>query len=112
MPSSHDSIKDKRNTKIKIYINGKFFKRNDAKISVFDSGFLLGDGVWSGIRYHNNKFLFLKEHLNRLFDDAKKINLKLHFSKKEFIDILSNTIRINKMSSDVHIRLVVSRGIK
>ena len=112
MPSSHDSIKDKRNTKIKIYINGKFFKRNDAKISVFDSGFLLGDGVWSGIRYHNNKFLFLKEHLNRLFDDAKKINLKLHFSKKEFIDILSKTIRINKMSSDVHIRLVVSRGIK
>ena len=49
---------------------------------MFDSGFLLGDGVWSGIRFHNNKFLFLRDHLNRLFDDAKKINLKIHLTKK------------------------------
>ena len=60
MPSSHDYIKDKRNKNIKIFINDKFYTRDKAKISVFDSGFLLGDGVWSGIRYHNNKFLFLK----------------------------------------------------
>ena len=78
MPSSHDFIKDKRNNNIKIFINNKFYKRDNAKISVFDSGFLLGDGVWSGIRYHNNKFLFLKDHLNRLFYDAKKISLKIH----------------------------------
>ena len=83
MPSSHDYIKDKRNKNIKIFINNKFYTRDKAKISVFDSGFLLGDGVWSGIRYHNNKFLFLKDHLDRLFDDAKKIDLKIHLSKKK-----------------------------
>ena len=81
-------------------------------MSVFDSGFLLGDGVWSGIRYHNNKFLFLKDHLSRLFDDSKKIDLKIHLSKKEITKILSDTIKINKMKTDVHLRLVVSRGIK
>ncbi len=112
MPSSHDYIKDKRNKNIKIFINNKFYSRNNAKISVFDSGFLLGDGVWSGIRYHNNKFLFLKEHLDRLFDDAKKISMKIHLTKKQISKILYETIKINKMKSDVHIRLVVSRGIK
>ena len=83
MPSSHDYISDKRNKHIKIFINNKFYSRDNAKISVFDSGFLLGDGVWSGIRYHNNKFLFLKDHLDRLFDDAKKISIKIHLSKKQ-----------------------------
>ena len=112
MPSSHDYIKDKRNKNIKIFINNKFFKRDKARISVFDSGFLLGDGVWSGIRFHNNKFLFLKDHLDRLFDDAKKIDLKIHLSRKEISKILFNTIKINKMKTDVHIRLVISRGIK
>ena len=112
MPSSHDFIKDKRNKKIKIFINNKFFLRENAKISVFDSSVLLGDGIWSGIRYHNNKFLFLKDHLDRLFDDAKKISLKIHLSKKQISKILQDTININKMKTDVHIRLVVSRGIK
>ena len=112
MPSSHDYIKDKRNQKIKIFINNKFYQREKANVSVFDSGFLLGDGVWSGIRFHNNKFLFLNDHLNRLFDDAKKINLKIHLNKNQFKKILFDTIKINKMKTDVHIRLVVSRGIK
>ena len=88
MPSSHDYIKDKRNKNIKIFINDKFYTRDKAKISVFDSGFLLGDGVWSGIRYHNNKFLFLKDHLDRLLDDAKKIDLKIHLSKKKLLKFL------------------------
>ena len=76
MTSSHDFKKDKRNESIKIYINGKFFKRKNAKISVFDSGFLLGDGVWTGIRLHNKKLIFLDEHIKRLFNDAKFISLK------------------------------------
>ena len=88
MPSSHDYIKDKRNRNIKIFINNKFYQREKANVSVFDSGFLLGDGVWSGIRFHNNKFLFLNDHLNRLFDDAKKINLKIHLTKKQLTKIL------------------------
>ena len=83
MTSSHDYKKDRRNDKIKIFVNGKFLDRNNAKISVFDSGFLLGDGVWSGIRLHNGKLLFLTEHLQRLYDDAKAISLKIHVDKKE-----------------------------
>ena len=112
MPSSHDYIKDKRNRNIKIFINNKFYLREKAKVSVFDSGFLLGDGVWSGIRFHNNKFLFLRDHLNRLFEDAKKIDLKIQLTKKQLTNILTETIKINKMKTDVHIRLIVSRGIK
>ena len=112
MPSSHDFIKDNRNKNIKIFVNNKFYTREKAKISVFDSSILLGDGIWSGIRFHNNKFLFLKEHLDRLFDDAKKISLKIHLSKKQITKILFDTIKINRMKTDVHIRLIISRGIK
>ena len=101
MVSSHDFEEDKRNKKIKIYVNGKYYPRDKAKISVFDSGFLLGDGVWSGIRYHNNNFLFLKDHLNRLFDDAKKISMTIHLTKKQISKILHDTIKINKMSKIV-----------
>ena len=112
MTSSHDYNKDKRNKNIKIYINNKFYPRNKASISVFDSGFLLGDGVWTGIRLHNNKLLFLKEHLNRLYNDAKTISLKIPFSKITLSKKIYSTIKINKMESDVHIRVVISRGIK
>ena len=112
MVSSHDFFKDKRNNNIKIYINGKFYKRNEAKISVFDSSVLLGDGVWDSLRYHNNKFIFLNEHLDRLYKDAKLINLKIHVSRKKLSEALKKTIKINKMKTDVHLRIVVSRGIK
>ncbi len=112
MTSSHDYKKDKRNNKIKIFINGKFLNRKDAKFSVFDSGFLLGDGFWSGIRLHNWKLLFLREHLQRLYDDAKAIALKIHISKKELTKNIFQTIKKNKMLSDVHIRLIISRGLK
>ncbi len=112
MTSSHDYKKDRRNDKIKIFVNGKFLDRNNAKVSVFDSGFLLGDGVWSGIRLHNGKLLFLTEHLQRLYDDAKAISLKIHVNKKELTKYLIQTVKKNKMLSDVHIRLIISRGIK
>ena len=112
MSSSHDYKKDKRNKNIKIYINGKFYFRNNAKISVFDSSVLLGDGIWSGIRLHNKKLLFLKEHLKRLYDDAKSIDLKIPFKKKYIEEIIYKTINRNKMITDVHIRLIISRGIK
>ena len=112
MTSTHDFIKDPRNNNIRIYVNGEFFTRDKASISVFDSGFLLGDGVWSGIRFHKKKLLFIKEHLDRLFIDAKQIGMKIHFSKKKIQTEILKTLKINKMSTDVHIRLVVSRGIK
>ena len=112
MPSSHSYIEDIRNKNIKIFINGKFFKRKNAKISVFDSSVLLGDGVWDGIRYHNNKFLFLDDHIKRLYKDAKKIGLKIHLNKKKMVELLNKTIEMNKMKTDVHLRLIISRGIK
>ena len=112
MVSSHDFVDDKRNKNIKIYINGKFYKRKDAKISVFDSSTMLGDGIWDSLRYHNNNFIFLKEHLDRLYKDAKLIDLKIHLTRKKLSEALIKTIKINKMKTDVHIRIIVSRGIK
>ena len=112
MVSSHDFVDDKRNKNIKIYINGKFYKRKDAKISVFDSSTMLGDGIWDSLRYHNNKFIFLKEHLDRLYKDAKLIDLKIHLTRKKLSEALIKTIQINKMKTDVHLRIIVSRGIK
>ena len=112
MVSSHDFVDDKRNKNIKIYINGKFYKRKDAKISVFDSSTMLGDGIWDSLRYHNNNFIFLKEHLDRLYKDAKLIDLKIHLTRKKLSEVLTKTIKINKMKTDVHLRIIVSRGIK
>ena len=112
MVSSHDFVDDKRNKNIKIYINGKFYKRKDAKISVFDSSTMLGDGIWDSLRYHNDNFVFLKEHLDRLYKDAKLIDLKIHLTRKKLSEALIKTIKINKMKTDVHLRIIVSRGIK
>ena len=112
MASTHDFTEDKRNNKILIYIDGKYYKRNKAKISVFDSSSMLGDGVWDSLRFHNGKFLFLKEHLNRLFKDAKLISIKLHFNRNELTKILNKTVKINKMKTDGHLRIIVSRGLK
>jgi len=112
MASTHDYIKDSRNENILIYINGKYFTRSKASISVFDSGFLLGDGVWEGIRLHNNTLIHLKEHINRLFHGAKKISLEIHMTKDEIINAIWETLKKNKMKTDTHIRLIISRGIK
>ena len=112
MSSSHDYKQDKRNNNIKIYINGKFFLRKNAKISVFDSSVMLGDGCWDSLRFHNSKFIFLNEHINRLYKDAKLIDLKIPLKRKELINALNKTISVNKMITNVHLRIIVSRGIK
>ena len=112
MVSTHDYVKDSRNDNIKIYINGEYYHRSEAKISVFDSGFLLGDGVWEGIRLNNNKLIHLETHIDRLFVGAKSIAMEIHLSKEEIINAIWSTLKENNMSSDTHIRLIVSRGIK
>ena len=109
---THDYVEDLRNSEVLIYINGNFYPRQDATISVFDIGFLLGDGVWEGIRFHNGKFLFLDEHLERLFWGASKIDMDVGKTIDEIKSILYNTVQKNKMDTGVHIRLIVSRGIK
>jgi len=112
MTSTHDYVKDIRNEDIKIYINGEYYHRSEAKISVFDSGFLLGDGVWEGIRLHNNKLIHLEYHIDRLYDGAKSIDMNIHLRKKEIINAIWSTLIKNNMTTDTHIRLIVSRGIK
>ena len=112
MASTHDYDIDKRNTDIQIYINGEFFHRSEAKISVMDSGYLLGDGVWEGIRLHKRTLIHLDDHLDRLFSGAKSIAMDIGVSQHEIAEALQKTINVNDMDSDVHIRLIVSRGIK
>ena len=109
---THNYLEDNRNKDIKIYINGKIFSREDASISVFDSGFLLGDGVWEGIRLLNGELVFLNEHLERLFFGAKQLDINIGCSHKDLIKIIHKTLNANKMINDVHIRLIVSRGLK
>ena len=110
--NTHSYIHDERNQNINIYINGKIYHRSNAKISVFDSGFLLGDGVWEGIRLHNEQLCFLTEHLNRLYNGARKIKIKIPYSKNELTQIIYDLIKKNEMNSDVHIRIIISRGEK
>ena len=110
--SSHSYIKNDKNADIFININGELIHRNKAKISVFDSGFLLGDGVWEGIRLHKNQLVFIDDHLDRLFASARGISLDIPFSKSEIINEISKVLVRNNMEDDVHIRLIISRGEK
>ena len=109
---THDYLEDPRNLEILIYINGNYYPRQDASVSVFDSGFLLGDGVWEGIRLHNGKFAFLDKHLERLFWGASQIDMDIGKNLDEVKKILYETVERNKMTEGVHVRLIVSRGMK
>ena len=110
--STHSFIVNPKNESILININGKFFKRNEAKISVFDSGFLLGDGVWEGIRLHQSVLVYIEDHLDRLYKSAKGIFLNIEINKEDIINEINKTLAKNNMKDDVHIRLVISRGDK
>ena len=110
--SSHSYIYNSKNENIYININGELFSRDKAKISVFDSGFLLGDGVWEGIRLHKSKLVFIYEHLDRLFNSASGISLNIPLSKDEIIFEIEKVLTKNLMEDDVHIRLIISRGNK
>ena len=88
------------------------FHRSEAKISVFDSGFLLGDGVWEGIRLHSSKLIYIEDHLERLFQSAQGISLNIPFSKDEIKEEIFKVLSKNSMNDDVHIRLIITRGNK
>ncbi len=109
---THDYIDDPRNADIKIDINGTLFARDKAKISVFDSGFILGDGVWEGLRVHGGVVVFLGRHLNRLYEGAKTLDMKMPLSKEQSAERIYKTIDANNMTEGGHIRLMVTRGIK
>lgn len=109
---THQYEDDPRNASIFININGEYFAREDAKISVFDSGFILGDGVWEGIRLHQGYLAFIDQHIKRLYDGAKALDIEMDVSKADLIQRLYDTCAKNKMVDGVHIRLMVTRGIK
>ena len=109
---THNADADTRNENVWISINGEFFQRNEAKISVFDSGYLVGDGVWEGIRLHHGKLVFIEDHLMRLWTAAKATGIKLPFTKEELILSIKSTLSKNEMYDGVHVRIMVTRGIK
>ena len=110
--TAHEAEDDPRNKHILIYVDGKIVPRSEAKVSVYDSGFMLGDGVWEGLRFYNGSWAFLDEHINRLFEAAKAIDLDINFQKVELIAALEKTRLANRITKDAHARLMVTRGIK
>jgi len=110
--STHQAIADERNATVEIYINGEFFPRNEAKISVFDSGFLVGDGIWEGIRLHHDVFAFLDRHLDRLFAGSAATGIDIGLDRAGVTAALRETIDRNDMHDNVHVRLMVTRGDK
>jgi branched-chain amino acid aminotransferase len=109
---THDYVDDPRNAEILININGELLPRAEAKISVFDSGFILGDGVWEGLRLHGGKLAFIGQHMKRLYEGAKALDMDIGLTSDELVARVYQTCEANGMKSDVHIRLMISRGIK
>ncbi len=110
--SSHAHGSDPRNETILIDINGQIYPRADAKVSVFDSGFILGDGIWEGLRVHKGKIAFLERHLDRLYQGAKTLDFEVGPTREELTARLYNCLKANQMHEGVHIRLMVTRGEK
>jgi len=109
---THNAVEDDRNEKILIYVNGELFPRNEAKISVFDSGYLVGDGIWEALRLHDGVLVFLDEHLNRLWQAAATVGMDLKMTREELTDKLWQTLKANDMHDGVHVRFMVTRGTK
>ena len=109
---THEYQDDPRNADIIIDINGEHFPRQQATVSVFDSGFVLGDGVWEGLRVHAGRIAFLDQHLDRLYEGAKALDMEMEVSADELRQRLYRLLEQNNMHDGVHIRLMVSRGIK
>ena len=110
--TTHQAAEDARNETIKIWLNGRIVPKAEAVVSVYDSGFMLGDGVWEGIRLYNGKWAFLDEHMDRLFEAAKAIDLDIGLTRDQVVQAVLDTQHANEMSDDAHARLMVTRGVK
>ena len=110
--TTHDSDEDIRNRDIRIYVNGEIVHRDQAKVSVYDSGFLLGDGMWEGMRLYNGKWAFFEEHMDRFFASCKTVALDVGMDRAGILDALTRTAEANGMHTDVHCRLMLTRGTK
>jgi branched-chain amino acid aminotransferase len=109
---THEYEEDPRNETVLISVNGELFPRSEAMVSVFDAGFLLGDGVWESFRLHEGKLVFIEDHMDRLFRGAAEISLNPGRSRGEIRDEIDRVITANQMHDQVHLRLIISRGIK
>lgn len=110
--TTHQAAEDARNEAIKIWLNGRVVPKAEAVVSVYDSGFMLGDGVWEGIRLYNGRWAFLDEHMDRLFEAAKAIDLDIGLAREQVIQAVLDTQAANGMTQDAHARLMVTRGVK
>ena len=110
--STHDAEIDERNEHILIWVNGRLVPRAEASVSVYDSGFMLGDGVWEGLRLHHGRWGFLDDHLDRLFEAARAIDLDIGRDRAAVAAALEETRAANGMETDAHARLMVTRGRK
>ncbi len=110
--TTHDAIDDPRNRDIMIYVNGEIVHRDQAKISVYDSGFMLGDGMWEGLRLYNGKWAFFDEHMDRFFASCKTVSLEIGLDRGGVLEALNQTASANNMTDDVHCRLMLTRGVK
>ena len=110
--TTHQAEEDIRNETVLIYVDGQITPKAEAKVSVFDSGFMLGDGVWEGLRLYNGRWAFIDEHLDRLFAAAKAIDLSIGLNREQIKEALLETQKDNNMVSDAHARVMITRGIK
>ena len=110
--STHQAKEDFRNEDLKIYLNGEIVEKANAVVSVYDSGFMLGDGVWEGLRLHNGQWTFIDEHLDRLFEAARAIDLDIGLDREAVEKALVQVQQANSMHTDAHARLMVTRGVK
>ncbi len=112
MAGSQDYAADPRNERVKVWLNGDLVARGEAKVSIFDAGFSMGDGVWEGLRLHRGRLLFLEAHLDRLFAGARAIGLDIGLDRAGIAAALRATLDANTMTDGVHVRLMVTRGLK
>jgi branched-chain amino acid aminotransferase len=110
--TTHDAEDDPRNRDIKIYINGDLRHRDEATVSVYDSGFLLGDGMWEGMRLYNGKWAFFDDHMERFFNSCKAVSLEVGMDKAGILAALTRTAEANNMTQDAYVRLMLTRGVK
>ncbi|MCF6445765.1 aminotransferase class IV [Nereida sp. MMG025] len=110
--TTHDALEDPRNADIKIYVNGELKHRDQAMVSVYDSGFMLGDGMWEGMRLYNGVWAFFDEHMDRFFGSCKAVSLDVGMDHSGIAQALEKTRVANGMKTDVHCRLMLTRGIK
>lgn len=110
--TTHDALEDPRNANIKIYVNGEIVDRNDAKVSVYDSGFMLGDGMWEGLRLYDGVWAFFDEHMDRFYASCKAVSLDVGMTREALFEAIEATRKANQMTNDVHCRLMLTRGVK